>query len=84
MKQYFERFEKEGFIKKGQVNDRKILQTPTNKISPVIQEFIELTTLTYKEITKHSGLSHFSSLSLGGSRFPCDGFECRMDRVQKL
>lgn len=84
MKQYFECFEKEGFIKKGQVNDKKILQTPTNKIRPILQEHIELTTLTYKEITKDSGLSHFSSLSLGGSRFPCDGFECRMDKVQQL
>jgi len=79
----FERLEKAGFLKGGNVNCDVIAHTSPFEILDFATEPCEV--LSSKNLSRdNSVLANAASISLGCGRWPCDSLSCRLKRAEQL
>lgn len=78
-----EQFDNAGFLRRGRAVKSAIQAASLSDILDFSQQSCELTTA--KDLSRDPAIfSQSASLSLGGSRWPCSNFDCRLERAQQL
>lgn len=79
----YERMAEAGFLQAGQIRREEIVRAPVDKLINLVLEISTITSAEYVQ-RDNAPFVHSASMSLIGSRYPCESIDCRIERIHEL